>query len=241
MPIRIHFGGQTYFQLIPYGNNFQSCTQRWQMESLMESIKTILENSPVMKKLNEPQQSTSEAWESNQSRVILMDECWKELMRLRLVHDRPGSEAFMTFARSLADKSEAQIRHAILRCRDFTGFFTVPAFRELCVPDMKTLGLPTVEIAYYEACNASDVRRHRWSHAAVYHAGADTGWFDLRNCVNDVKRRFKENYERRVQQVLDGEYLELPQHELLPASIRKVLSPEERKSRMQKLREELGV
>ena len=59
--------------------------------------------------------------------------------------------------------------------------------------------------------------------------------------MNDVKRRFKENYERRVQQVLDGEYLELPQHELLPASIRKVLSPEERKSRMQQLRKEVGV
>lgn len=174
----------------------------------MQSVTDILKNSAVTNRSSEPPKNTST------DRKAVMVEFWKELMRLKLVHQMPGSAEFQTWARSCNDLSDAEVGHGVLRARNFTGFWTVPAFRELCKPDPESLGMPSPEAAYREAASAtSPVTAFRWSHPAVYHAGSDTGWFDLRNLPEGVvKKRFIDNYDRRVRQVLSGEELNMPRH-----------------------------
>ena len=153
----------------------------------------------------------------------------------------PGSEEFKTWAGACNDLSDAEVSHGVLRCRDFTGFFTVPAFRELCRPDPEALGLPSAEMAYIEACAATTpVREFKWSHPAVYHAGADTGWFDLRNGFAN-RRIFLGHYETRVRQVMAGEILEVPAVELIEEKPAPALSAEETHSRIKALKESLGL
>ena len=149
----------------------------------------------------------------------------------------PGSAEFKTWARNCNDKSESEIKHALERCRDFTGFFTVPAFRELCNPDPEALGLPKPELAFEQASKATTHNKHRLR-PAVYHAAMDTGWFDLRNGYAD-KRVFVTHYERRVKQVMDGEILEIPELELLEKKKSPKLNADEVHSRCAALKESL--
>lgn len=175
-------------------------------------------------------------------RVKLISFVWKELQNKKLVHDAIGSGSYNSFGRDLSDKSDAEIRHALDRCKDFTGFFTTPAFRELCSPDPQTLGLPDTDSAYVQACQAYyPVQSRSFSHPAVYHAGADTGWFDLRNNTSDSKKRFRAAYEKRVKQVMDGDQLEYPRHEALPSKVDKKIEGSELKSRLAKMRADLSI
>ena len=170
-----------------------------------------------------------------------MSKIWTDLKNKQLVHDEHGSSAFNTFCRDLLDKSESEITHALDRCKDFTGFFTVPAFRELCRPDPEALGLPSAEMAYIEACAATTpVREFKWSHPAVYHAGADTGWFDLRNGFAN-RRIFLGHYETRVRQVMAGEILEVPAVELIEEKPAPALSAKETHSRIKEMKARLGL
>lgn len=166
---------------------------------------------------------------------------WKEIMRLKLVHQMPGSEEFKTWAGACNDLSEAEVSHGVLRCRDFTGFFTVPAFRELCRPDAEALGLLSPEMAYIEACRATyPVQRFKWSHPAVYHAGADTGWFDLRNGYAN-RRIFFGHYENRVRQVMAGEVLEVPKLDMIEEKPAPPLCAKETHSRIKEMKARLGL
>ena len=162
-------------------------------------------------------------------------------MRLKLVHQMPGSEEFKTWAGACNDLSDAEVSHGVLRCLDFTGFFTVPAFRELCKPDPVALGLLTAESAFIEVCNAtSPVQRFKWSHPAVYHAGADTGWFNLRNGFANL-RSFSGHYDARVKQVLAGEILEIPTLTLIEEKPAQALGAEEIHSRIAEMKKKLGL
>jgi hypothetical protein len=89
---------------------------------------------------------------------------------------------------------------------------TAPQFRKLC--ESATLadhGLPDPERAYREAAsNAHNPSRVNWSHPAVYVAGRETGWFDLRHAEmgDRIEQRFRRNYEIVTRRVLAGEQLD---------------------------------
>lgn len=90
---------------------------------------------------------------------------------------------------------------------------TAPQFRKLC--ESATLtdhGLPDPERAYREvASNAHNPSRASWSHPAVYVAGRETGWFDLRHAEvgGRIEQRFRRNYEIATRRVLAGEQLDV--------------------------------
>lgn len=89
---------------------------------------------------------------------------------------------------------------------------TAPEFRAMCeTASLAQHGLPDPDQAYQEAAgNAHNPTRAQWSHPAVYVAGRETGWFDLRHGeVGDrVERRFRRNYEIATRRVLAGEMLD---------------------------------
>ena len=178
---------------------------------------------------------------SDQDRQTLLKESLSQLTSWRLI-PTPTPDMLRDWLLALQDIPDDAIRLGTDKARHIgTNYFTLPVFIELCKVQPEDLGLPITEAAYHEACCAQEVRRHKWSHPAVFHAGADVGWFDLRNGVADSKRRFSDAYARRVAQVMAGELLAVPGCELLPERVRVRLTPEQRKAKLQQLRAETGL
>ena len=172
-----------------------------------------------------------------------MARVWTELKHKALVHDAHGSDRFNSFCRDLLDKTDSQIINALDRCKDFTGFFSTPAFRQLCDPDHQALGLPEPEAAFMEACKAKyPVHCNKWSHPAVYQAGADTGWFELRSqSAERLRKVFMAHYAKRVEDVLMGVELIVPKVELLEKPTGTKLSTDEKRAHIAKLRADTGL
>lgn len=126
-----------------------------------------------------------------------------------------GGEAFQTWCLGLRDMSEAMIKKGFTKLLQRESAFVpnLNEFRKLCLVTPEELGLPSMEVAYLEACNSGHrVLGANWSHPAVYHAGKAVGWFELRNRIaKETRPMFKISYEDICQRVMKGEVFELPE------------------------------
>jgi len=80
---------------------------------------------------------------------------------------------------------------------------------EACNAQSGETGLPSAREAFMEACMAPTPRTaHSWTHPAVYHAGAQTGWYELETRPEYVTwPRFEKHYDALRRRVLKGEEL----------------------------------
>ncbi|WP_263264051.1 replication protein P [Pseudomonas sp. RIT-PI-S] len=106
-----------------------------------------------------------------------------------------------------------QVRFGVQACRRLEQDF-VPSpgrFIGMCRPTPESLGLPSMAVAYREAtrnAHPSMAGQGGWSHAAVYHAAGETGFFELSNLPAEKSRAlFERNYQIAVRAVLAGEPL----------------------------------
>lgn len=141
------------------------------------------------------------------------------------------------------DMDASMLKTGLRKAADFTGFFNLPAFRELCRLKPEDIGLPECKAAYMEACRAPGPKaKQKWSHPAVYHAGKNTGWFELSSFPEDqIYPRFKTFYQQLVDRVMNGEALDAPMMEALPEKVTVILTPEQNEDRMASLRASLNV
>lgn len=105
-----------------------------------------------------------------------------------------------------------QIRYGIEQCRLMPSDFmpSVGRFIELCKPTPEMLGLPTADKAFDEACRKAHpaMQGSKWSHQAVYHAAAESGFYNLTRLPQDAARKlFDRNYAVACRMVMDGEPL----------------------------------
>lgn len=139
-----------------------------------------------------------------------------------------------------ADRIVAGTRRAI---RESEYLPTLHSIRKFCDPRPQELGLPDAHSAYLEACRAASPKAEQsWSHPAVYLAGKNTDWFFL---ASNIEAKafpvYKRNYELICERVMNGESMTIPLPKALPESINKPLSNEERKVRMQAMRQKLDL
>jgi hypothetical protein len=146
-------------------------------------------------------------------------------------------KAFMAAGISSLD----QIRFGIQQCRQHGGDFapSVGKFIAWCQPTAEMLGLPEPEKAYREAtrnAHPSMAGIAKWSHAAVYHAAHETGFYNLNSLPMDVSRKlFDRNYAITVRMVIAGEPLKaLPL--ALPEKVDARCTPEVARSALEGLR-----
>jgi len=119
----------------------------------------------------------------------------------------PGSSAFRTWRRALADLSVAQLARGVAACicRSDPWPPSLPEFRTLCLGDAPSLGLPDEEGAYLAACRAD------WTHAVVWHAAQAVGVHALRTQTEVATRsRFVAAYRVLVARAAAGERFTLP-------------------------------
>jgi hypothetical protein len=103
--------------------------------------------------------------------------------------------------------------------RQYSWMPSIAEFLQLMDQCQQSFGLAPVEQAYAEACrHATAPSHHPWSHAAVYHAGRATGWFELKSLPRQATQgRFNQHYKALCQRVLAGENLDQVQTTALPA------------------------
>ncbi len=142
----------------------------------------------------------------------------------------------------LSDLPVPALRMGMHKVKNFTGFMTLPAFRELCTVTPADFGMTDPHSAYIEACNKLGAENAHWTHPAVYHAAVETGWFNLRTSTEkEVYPLFRRNYETMCSRVIAGESLDMPVQRALPSSATPVfLTPEQNKRRCASLKELLA-
>lgn len=204
----------------------------------MQTINAILEQA-VQTATHKPTGTTSQSLSAKQK--LKLADAWQILLSRRLVTDGIGSDAHLVFERDMADLTPQQIDMGLHKAKDFCGYFTFPAFRELCRITPEDLGLPDVNDAMREACHAGDWETHQWSHIAVLHAARTVGSYEIRNLTaKQLFPLFSHAYEQVVRRVLAGEVLVGPAMRALPETVHVPATAEEAKANLAKLRELLS-
>lgn len=159
-------------------------------------------------------------------------------------NDEQITMAKQLWLNNLADLSADRIVAGTKRAIRESEFLPTPhTIRKFCDPKPQELGLPDAHQAYLEACRAASPKNQQhWSHPAVYLAGKASDWFFLAsNAEAKAFPVFKRNYEILCERVLQGEQLDTPVPVAIPETLSQPLSNEERKQRLQAMREQLGI
>ncbi|EPJ49970.1 MAG: hypothetical protein OFPI_21580 [Osedax symbiont Rs2] len=117
------------------------------------------------------------------------------------------------WALSLGNYSEAELVAAVSLAKETLAWApSIAEFIQILQQLDDAFGFPNVKQAYREACyHALQPSSHNWSHPVVYHAGRDTGWFELRS--EEEKYcfpQFRYSYEIICRRFRQGEILEQP-------------------------------
>ena len=104
-----------------------------------------------------------------------------------------------------------QIKYGLERFRLLESPF-VPSpgqFIALCKPSIDSLGVPSVEAAYREAClNSHPTSDRKWSHKVVYHAWLSTGSHELSHLPRSQSfSMFERNYLITLKYFTEGQQL----------------------------------
>jgi hypothetical protein len=159
-----------------------------------------------------------------------------ELTHMKLLTADPG--AYRVWSEGLADLPVPAIRMGMRKVKNFTGFLSLPAFRELCRITPQDLGLPETRDAMSEACCAQDWQTHNWTHPAIYHAACSVGSYDMRHMTSrELFPLFDVAYQQVVRRVLAGESLEVPVFKALPESVHVPASEESARAKLARIKE----
>ena len=120
---------------------------------------------------------------------------------------------------------------------------TLKRMIDACGHFLGELGLPSPREAYLEACLASSPKSGvKWSHPAVYQAGKDSDWFFLANAPEARSWPvFREKYEHLAGRAARGEDLEGPEVTAVAPPDVTVPKVNELKTRLSRLRKEVGL
>lgn len=204
----------------------------------METIKAQLERVAANVTLK-PTEPTLKPVSAKQRQKLA--DTWQILLSRRLVTDPVGSDAHLVFERDMSDLTVQQLDMGLKKSRDIgafrNGWFSTPAFRELCQVTAKDLGLPDSKLAMNEFCAAGYPKADQvYSHEAVYLAGMAVGLRNMEHMTEaELFPLYDQAYDVLVKRVMAGEDLKrpvpkaLPEHVLVPctkeqavAGIRKV-------------------
>jgi hypothetical protein len=148
------------------------------------------------------------------------------------------------WAKTLSDLPAARIMAGARRAIKGSEYLpTIHSVRNYCDLHPEELGLPDPYNAYLEACRAASPKsEQRWSHPAVYFAGRASDWFFLASSSEQKALPvFKRNYALLCERIISGEQLSMPLPKALPEKVERVLSNDQRRQRLQKMRRELDI
>jgi hypothetical protein len=129
------------------------------------------------------------------------------------------NQAKREWALSLAGLSAQLVELGLERCkREHAWPPTIAEFLKLVQPSPESIGLPSVDSAYLEACRNSHSASNRgWSHICVQLAAQKVGYFSLKSeSERNTRPAFKAAYFDLIQRLTEGESFEISTAVALP-------------------------
>lgn len=174
------------------------------------------------------QTKTTRPQEDSSKRAALMAEMWTALLSMKLVHSLVGSTEHRFWIEGISDLSSQEIRNGLRKVRDYDGFFTMPAFRNLCRLTPEDFGLPTTLDAFNEVYRTNYGSFAPLSHPAIYQAMRDCTVWQLSHLESSAAHDlFGYHYAVACRRVMAGEDLSAAVPVAIPEKITPVLTPEE--------------
>lgn len=122
------------------------------------------------------------------------------------------NQAKREWAITLSGTSTHLVEYAMERCkREHAWPPTIAEFLKLLQPTPESLGLPSPEAAYAEAClHSHEASNHTWSHICVQLAARSVGGFKLRSEAEKLTRpAFLSAYQQLIVKLVEGESFEI--------------------------------
>jgi hypothetical protein len=136
-----------------------------------------------------------------------------------LISSTMDAGAIKIWCDGLMDMDSRMLKNGLIKARDFTGYMTLPAFRELCRFQPGDFGIPTVQDAFDLIYKTQMGRRGDLKHPVVYQAMIGAGTYELSNLSEkDAFRRFEYHYDCASKRFMAGEEMTLPP-EAIPEKI----------------------
>lgn len=151
----------------------------------------------------------------------------QELTRMGLLSN-PSPEIYKTWARGLSDLDQRMIKNGIQKAKDFSGYFCLPAFRELCRFQPEDFGIPNVRQAFDLIYKTQFGKAGDLGHPVVYHAMRECGVWDLKNLgEQEAYRKFEYHYDAMSKRYMAGEKLDIPVVQAIPEKVERERTPQE--------------
>lgn len=149
---------------------------------------------------------------------------------------------------AISELSNQQIRFGLKCCKTSGKEWppSLPLFLEYCNPKPEDLGIPLLDPAFREACQAAAKLQyngeHTFSHPVVQIAMRNSGTWNLTNLPStDAMSIFRLQYECLVKRVLSGESLDFEAPKALPAKpAHRTSTAEEREAGVAMLRQRIN-
>lgn len=151
----------------------------------------------------------------------------QELTRMGLLNN-VSPELYQTWARGLADLDERMIKNGLKKAKDFKGFFTLPAFREICRFQPEDFGIPACRDAYEIIYKTQFGKFGDLGHPVVYHAMRECGKYEMESLSDtECYRRFEYYFDAVARRYMAGEPMEIPIVQAIPAKVERERTPQE--------------
>jgi len=169
--------------------------------------------------------TSDDSTQSSSASTKLMDRLWLLMTGMyghKWTSVQGTSDELGIWGKCLHDINGRQIAQGMHFCATRQGDQaawppSAPEFREMCLSTVSGLGIPTVERAWKEACEASyDVTVWKFTHPIVQEAGRLTDWYSIKTGTpkaETVQKRFEKRYNdltqklQRGEQLVDSQYL----------------------------------
>lgn len=151
----------------------------------------------------------------------------QELTRMGLLNS-VSPELYQSWARNLADLDERSIKNGLKKARDFKGFFTLPAFRELCRFQPEDFGIPTCRDAYEIIYKTQFGKNGDLGHPVVLFAMRECGTYEMQSLSEtECYRRFEYYFDAVAKRFMNGEKMEIPVVQAIPAKVERPRTEQE--------------
>jgi hypothetical protein len=143
-----------------------------------------------------------------------------------LISSTMDAGAVKTWSDGLLDMDSSMLKNGLIKARDFKGYMTLPAFRELCRFQPEDFGIPPLQEAF-DSLYKTQMGKTGQLHPVVYQAMLSAGTYELNNLsTKDALRRFEYNYDSACKRFMAGEEM-LPPPEAIPAKVERPKTQQE--------------
>lgn len=188
----------------------------------MQTLNQLLDSVTQETERREQQMKPSEAPKLDFLKAVL-----QELTRMGLLNS-VSPELYQSWARNLADLDERMIKNGLRKARDFKGYFTLPAFRELCRFQTEDFGIPSCRDAYEIIYKTQFGKAGDLGHPVVLFAMRECGTHEMQVLSDkECYRRFEYYFDAVAKRFMNGEKMEIPIVQAIPAKVERPRTEQE--------------